>query len=240
MVERNSLFYRVIPRELWEPSWRAWSFILLLVVSVGTFIEFPVKPFDGYTDPFYSPTVLVLPFVGLFRLTCYAYRKDYYRHIFSHPLSCLTPARNESKHRNGYSGEETALFKFNNLHRYFLYIGIAILPFFYYDFVRSLFIGGDFTVRLGSIILLVNAILVSLWTFSCHAFRHLTGGNVDCYSCTSAPKFRKGWFDRQSLLNGHHEAFAFISLAFIVGVDLYMRALSAGWPVDFTFLAMHL
>lgn len=238
MVEKTSGFFKVIPRELWEPNWRVWSFVLLLVAAVGTFIEFPVAPFNGYVDPFYSPTVLVLPFVGLFRLTCYAYRKDYYRHVFNHPRSCMTPARAESKHK-GYSGE-TNLFAISNLHRYFLYIGIAILPFFYYDFATSLFLSGDFVIRLGSIILLVNAILVSLWTFSCHAFRHLTGGNVDCYSCTSAPKFRKGFFNRQSILNGHHEAFAFLSLAFIVGVDLYMRALSAGWHIDFTLLSLHL
>ncbi len=238
MVERNTGIYRVIPRELWEPNWRVWTFILMLVISAGTLAEFPVSPYKGYIDPFYSPTLLVLPFVGLFRLTCYAYRKDYYRHVFDHPRSCLTPARAESGHK-GYSGE-TTLFKLNNLHRYFLYVGIAIIPFFYYDFATSLVQGGDFVFRLGSIMLLLNAIFISLWTFSCHAFRHLTGGNVDCYSCTSSPKFRKGFFNGQSRLNEHHEIFAFLSLAFIVGVDLYLRALTAGWHLDVTFFSFHL
>ncbi len=238
MVERNTGIYRIIPRELWEPNWRVWTFVIMLILSAGTLAEFPVSPFKGYIDPFYSPTIIVLPFVGLFRLTCYAYRKDYYRHVFDHPRSCLTPARAESAHK-GYSGE-TTLFAFNNFHRYFLYVGIAIIPFFYYDFATSLLQGGDFMLRIGSILLLLNAIFISLWTFSCHAFRHLTGGNVDCYSCTSSPGFRKGFYDGQSRLNRHHELFAFLSLAFIVGVDLYLRALSAGWPLDFTFFSFHL
>ncbi len=219
--------------ELFEPNWRLWSFIFILIFSLGALFMFPVKEFSGYIDPFYSPTILVVPVAGLFRLTCYAYRKDYYRHIFNHPQSCVV--REDSSSR-GYSGE-TTLFAFNNLHRYLLYAGIALLPFFYYDFYVSLTYSGNFVLRFGSLLLLTNALLLTLWTFSCHAFRHIfAGGNVKCFDCALQPTGRKRFFNAQSMLNKYHEEFAFISLIVIILVDLYLRALLAGFPVDFTIL----
>lgn len=222
---------KTIP-ELFEPNWRLWSFIGMLVFSIAALFVFPVKEYKGLIDPFYSPTVLVVPIAGLFRLTCYAYRKDYYRHIFNHPLSCAADERLEKSGR-GYSGE-TTLFAFNNLHRYLLYAGIALLPFFYYDFYVSVTYLGGFILRFGSLLILLNALLLTLWVFSCHAFRHVfAGGNVRCYDCTLNPGIRKGFFNVQSLLNKRHEEWAFISLIVIVLVDLYLRALIAGWPIDF-------
>ena len=102
---------------------------------------FPLLQVNGYIDPFYSPTVLIVPLPGAFRLTCYAYRKDYHRHLFRHPLGCSNPNRTET-HEQPYTGERSALFQVENLHRYFLYAGIAILPFFYYDFYHSLSYAG--------------------------------------------------------------------------------------------------
>jgi hypothetical protein len=227
---------RTIP-ELFEPNWRLWSFIVILVFSIAALFIFPVKEYKGLIDPFYSPTILVVPIAGLFRLTCYAYRKDYYRHIFNHPQSCATNERADDKNR-GYSGE-TSLFSFNNLHRYLLYAGIALLPFFYYDFYVSVTYFGGFLLRFASLLILLNAVLLTLWVFSCHAFRHVfAGGNVKCYDCGLNPAARKGFFNAQSMLNRHHEEWAFISLVVIVLVDLYLRALVAGFPVDFTILRL--
>ena len=154
-------------------------------LAVGSYalITYPVGVIHGYIDPFYSPTVLIVPIPGLFRLTCYAYRKDYHRHLFHHPLSCDDPERDDKVNRK-YTGEKNAVFLFENLHRYFLYAGILLLPFFYYDFYRSLIYMDS--LRLGSLILLANALTLTGWTLSCHAFRHLIGGNIDCYKlCTS-------------------------------------------------------
>ncbi len=221
--------------ELFELNWRLWGFVLILVLSAGALYLYPVPVFDGLVDPFYSPTVLVLPFIALFRLSCYAYRKDYYRHVFDHPQNCLNPGRQDSPKRK-YSGE-TGFFVLNNLHRYFFYIGFALLPFFYYDFAYSMFYtSGYFIFSLGSIIILVNALLLTLWTISCHAFRHLIGGYTDCYSCYAHGGARKKLYNGQSRLNVFHEQFAFISLLFVVAVDLYIRALIAGWPVGLTLL----
>jgi hypothetical protein len=225
----------LFPYELIEPNWRLWSFIIILSAGFWALITYPVTQFSGYIDPFYSPTILIVPLPGLFRLTCYAYRKDYHRHLFHHPLGCNNASRGEN-HRFGYTGERNALFQFENLHRYFLYAGIAILPFFYYDFYHSLTYSGSIVLRLGSFVLLANALLLTSWTFSCHAFRHLIGGNIDCYSCVYGGQTRKSIYDIQSWWNSHHEALAWISLLTIFFADLYLRALQAGLPVDFRII----
>jgi hypothetical protein len=230
-MSRKYLF----PYELFELNWRFWSFIVLLGLGSWALVTFPVSQIVGYIDPFYSPTVLIVPIPGLFRLTCYAYRKDYHRHLFHHPLGCSGDARGET-HRFDYTGERNALFQFENLHRYFLYAGIAILPFFYFDFYHSLVYTGGFALRLGSFVLLANALMLTAWTLSCHAFRHVIGGNIDCYTCVTGGQFRKSLFDVQSWWNSHHEALAWISLLTIFFADLYLRALSAGLPLDIRLL----
>ncbi|MDA4127949.1 MAG: succinate dehydrogenase [Thaumarchaeota archaeon] len=221
----------LFPYEFLEVNWRLWSFIAILTAGFGALITFPVAEISGYIDPFYSPTVLIVPLPGLFRLTCYAYRKDYHRHIFHHPLGCVNVERGEV-HSQPYTGEVNGLFQLENLHRYFLYAGILILPFFYFDFLHSLTFAGGLTFRIGSLVLLANAVALTSWTFSCHAFRHLVGGNIDCYSCVTAGAARKSLFDAQSWWNSHHEALAWISLLTIFFADLYLRAVSAGLPVD--------
>lgn len=222
---------RFIPVEFTEHNLRFYSFVLLLVVGIGGLMLFPMHEFKGYIDPFYSPTILILPLVGLYRLTCYAYRKDYNRHVFKHPLACPAYGRMDYRPRE-YTGETSTIFKVENLHRYFLYSAIAILPFFYYDLVLSLMYSGGIILRIGSIVLAVNAVLITLYVFSCHSLRSLIGGRKDCFSCMANASGRKKFYDVQSGLNAHHEQIAWASLVFIVFTDLYMRALSAGIPLD--------
>ena len=226
---------KYIPNEFLEFNPRLYAFIALIVVAILGFFIFPVKELNGYIDPFYSPTILLLPFVGLYRLTCYAYRKDYNRHIFKHPAACIVADRMDSKAR-AYTGETSSVFKVENLHRYFLYVAIIILPFFYYDFYVSLTYAGVLILRLGSVLLLVNAILLTLYVFSCHSLRSLIGGRNDCFSCMKAGTLRKKVYDKQSWINAHHEALAWVSLLFIIFLDLYLRGLAAGMPIDFTLM----
>jgi hypothetical protein len=232
-IDLKSLF----PYELLEPNWRLWSFIGILAVGFWALLEFPLASFSGYIDPFYSPTILIVPLPGAFRLTCYAYRKDYHRHIFKHPLGCAAADRGDKPTRT-YTGERNAIFQLENFHRYFLYAGIAILPFFYYDFYYSLTYSGSFVLRVGSLILLANALLLTAWTASCHAFRHVIGGNIDCYSCVRAGGLRKSVYDRQSWLNAHHETLAWVSLLTIIFADLYLRGVASGLPIDATILRL--
>jgi hypothetical protein len=222
----------LFPYELIEINWRFWSFLVILAAGFGALIMFPLLQVNGYIDPFYSPTVLIVPLPGAFRLTCYAYRKDYHRHIFRHPLGCRNPDRAET-HKQPYTGERNAIFQLENFHRYFLYAGIAILPFFYYDFYHSLIYSGVFVLRLGSLVLLANALMLTAWTLSCHAFRHLIGGNIDCYSCVYGGGARRSVWSIQSWWNSHHEQLAWVSLFTIIFADLYLRAVQAGLPVDF-------
>lgn len=229
--DRRLLF----PYELLEPNWRLWSFIAVLALGFWALTAFPVAEFARYIDPFYSPTILIVPLPGAFRLTCYAYRKDYHRHIFNHPLGCANADRGESTSRR-YTGERNALFQLENFHRYFLYAGLAILPFFYYDFLYSLAFSGGLALRIGSIILLVNALTLTAWTVSCHSFRHILGGNINCFSCVAAGGLRKEVYDKQSWLNKRHEALAWISLLTIFFADLYLRGVAAGLPIDATLL----
>jgi hypothetical protein len=225
----------LFPYELLEPNWRLWTFIGILAVGFWALTAFPVAQFAGYIDPFYSPTILIVPLPGAFRLTCYAYRKDYHRHLFRHPLGCANPDRGEAGGRK-YTGETNAVFQLENFHRYFLYAGLAILPFFYYDFYQSIVYSGAAVLRLGSLVLLSNALLLTGWTLSCHSFRHIIGGNIDCYSCVAAGGIRREVYDKQSWLNSRHEALAWISLLTIIFADLYLRGLSAGLPLDPTLL----
>ncbi len=117
-----------------------------------------------------------------------------------------------------------------------MYAGIAILPFFYYDFFHSLLFTVSFALRVGSVVLLANALLLTAWTLSCHALRHVLGGNIDCFSCVAAGGLRKNVYDKQSWLNTHHEALAWISLLTIFFADLYLRGVAAGLPLDTTLL----
>lgn len=235
LIKNSDPSLTLFPPEFKEFNWRLWAFVFIIILAGGALFLYPVGIYKGYVDPFYSPTVLVIPVVALFRISCYAYRKDYYRHVFRHPLACIDGIRFDDN-RKGYSGEKT-FFGLNNYHRYFLYAGIALLPFFYYDFYVSLtYIPGEFILRLGSLLIIINAIFLTLWTLSCHAFRHLTGGHVDCFSCKAAGNARKKFFNGQSALNRYHEQFAFISLIIVIGVDLYIRGLMAGLPLDFTLL----
>ncbi len=237
-MQKSALRRYLVPYELFEPNWRLWTFIAILVVGAWAVVTFPVNEFSGYIDPFYSPTILILPLPGAFRLTCYAYRKDYHRHLFHHPLGCQARSREESEKRK-YTGERNAIFQLENLHRYFLYAGLAILPFFFYDVYHSMTFSGGFVLRLGTLVLLANALTLTAWALSCHALRHLIGGNIDCYSCVAAGRVRKSLFNFQSWWNSHHESLAWISLLTFFFTDLYLRGLSAGLNLDFTFLSIH-
>ncbi len=133
--------------------------------------------------------MLILWMPGGFRLTCYYYRKAYYRAFFLDPPACAV-----GEPRNQYAGE-TRLLLFQNIHRYFLYVALVFIVILGYDAIHS-FIwptadgGHTFGVSVGSLVLTTAAILLALYTFSCHSLRHLVGGNVDCFSCVRGGQAR--------------------------------------------------
>ncbi len=167
-----------------------------------------------------------------FRATCYYYRKAYFRAFFWDPPACSSKAQQrEPRNPENYRGE-TALFVFNNIHRYFLYGSLIVVVFLWYEAFISFLPGGSFGVTLGSLILLVNIILVSAYTFSCHSLRHLIGGNVDCYSCVTGGNARRKAYNWLSVLNRQHALWAWLSLFSLLIADVYIRLILAGVITD--------
>jgi hypothetical protein len=78
-------------------------------------------------------------------------------------------------------------------------------------------------------------VLVSAYTFSCHSLRHLIGGAVNCFSCSSAAKTRYLLWRIVSKLNERHALWFWTSLLTVASSDLYVRFVSAGIIRDFRF-----
>ena len=221
-----------------------------------------VEGFGGYLSPFYSPLIFINPIANgaapmdhswfgswpewwpnlipaspaililagplSFRMTCYYYRKFYYRAYFMSPPGCSVRGIRNKKYKG-----ETALLIFQNLHRLTLYIAIGIIFILSYDAILSFFQGGKFGVGVGSIILTINPILLIGYTFGCHAFRHLIGGQKDCFTCPNGkPTFRYRVWKRSSWLNGHHMMWAWISMIWVAFTDIYVRMVSSGYWID--------
>ena len=177
-----------------------------------------------------SPSLLILAVPGIFRFTCYYYRKAYYRAFSGTPPACAVGAL-PRKRKKGYKGE-TGLMVVQNIHRYTMYFASIYVIVFFYDAYLSFFRGGEFGVGLGSILLLGNPILLASYMYGCHSIRHLIGGSRDCYSCGLGGNIAHkngmivGWFNRR------HELFAWLSLVWIMVADLYIRMVSTGYIND--------
>ena len=151
----------------------------------------PLSEHANYLSPFFSPllwkTGPVTPALWVlwaplgFRATCYYYRKSYYRSFFWDPPAC---AIGELRHR-GYRGETRLPMVLNNLHRFFWYPAAIVVVFLWVDAFASFDDNGHLYLGLGTLILLVNAVLLSGYSLGCHAFRHTAGGGLDCFSCSA-------------------------------------------------------
>jgi hypothetical protein len=208
---------------------------------------------DPYLSPFYSPclsthcahadfalfnwplspAILILWAPAGFRLTCYYYRKAYYRSFWFSPPACAV--------RDGhkvYTGETRFPLLFQNLHRYFFYFATVVVLFLWWDAFRAFFFSvpgshaHTFGMGVGTLVLLANAALLSLYSFSCHSCRHLCGGGVDVLS--RSPTRLKLWRGL-TRLNEHHMLYAWVSLVGVMLADLYVRLLSMGYISDLRF-----
>ncbi|MCK5443620.1 MAG: hypothetical protein KAJ23_17175 [Maribacter sp.] len=177
-----------------------------------------------------SPSLLILAVPGIFRFTCYYYRKAYYRAFTGTPPACAVGAL-PRKRKSGYKGE-TGLMLVQNIHRITMYFALMYIIVFFYDAYLSFFRAGELGLGVGSILLLGNPILLTCYTFGCHSIRHLVSGSRDCYSCSMNGKIAHkngkivGW------LNQRHELFAWLSLIWIVVADFYIRMVSMGYITD--------
>ncbi len=181
--------------------------------------------------PFFptSPAWLILAGPLTFRATCYYYRKFYYRAYFFTPPACAVNALPRTEYRG-----ETFLLIFQNLHRYTLYVAIAYIFVLSYDAGVAFFRHGQFGVGVGSLVLLLNPILLATYAFGCHSFRHLVGGQLNCFSCDAASTTRYGVWQKVTWLNERHMLFAWISLIWVAFCDIYIRMVSMGYIHDFS------
>ena len=235
-----------------------WVELLPVVILLGGFgLYATLRAFEGkfyqwgpYLSPFYSPLIdqghrwwkfspalLILAGPLGFRTTCYYYRKAYYRAFFLDPPAC---AVSESGKRN-YKGETAFPFILQNIHRYFLYLAILFILFLWHDAYQAFFFIGrlrvpEFGIGLGSLIMLANVVLLSLYTLSCHSLRHLAGGKLDCFSCTSFGPPRHTAWSWLSILNERHMLFAWASLISVGFTDFYIRMLASGAFKDIRIL----
>ncbi|HZI79073.1 MAG TPA: hypothetical protein VFD69_06150 [Vicinamibacterales bacterium] len=182
----------------------------------------------------FSPALLILPFPGLFRFTCYYYRGAYYKAFWSDPVSCSVGEPRGTRYR----GERWFPLVLQNVHRYFAYIAVLFLFVLTYDVWLALWFpteggGKEFGIGFGTIVLAVNVVLLTSYTLGCHSIRHLAGGVKDeiskspvrqaCYNCSSA-------------LNYKHQLFAYTSLFSVAGADVYVRLCSMGILHDWRIL----
>ncbi len=184
-----------------------------------------------------SPALLILWAPGGFRVTCYYYRKAYYRAYFLDPPAC---AVGEAR-GHAYRGE-TRLFLFQNLHRYFLYLALVFLVVLAIDVVHACIwptadgSSHTFGLSVATLVLAANVTLLSLYTFSCHSLRHLVGGNVDCFSCVALGNVRQQAWTWASALNKHHMLFAWLSLFSVGFADFYVWMVASGRIADVRLL----
>lgn len=179
-----------------------------------------------------SPAVLIMWVILGFRATCYYYRKAYYRAFFFDPPACAV-----GEHRSHrYRGETAFPFILQNLHRYFLYLSVVVLAFLWYDTAHAFFFDDGFGIGVGTLVLLVNVVLLSGYLLGCHSLRHLVGGNVDCFSCARYGGARHRFWRGASIFNRAHMPWAWTSLVFVCLADLYVRLVAMGVIVDWRIL----
>jgi len=175
-----------------------------------------------------SPAFLILAFPLSFRFTCYYYRKAYYRAFTGTPPACAVGA---VPRKSKYVGE-TGLMTIQNLHRYAMYFTVPFIFILSYDGIMSFFRDGVFGVGVGSIVLMINPILLGMYVFGCHSFRHLIGGKRDCFSCDTRAKIAHGNWKWVTKLNENHQLMAWLSLIWVGGADIYVRMVSMGVITD--------
>jgi hypothetical protein len=204
-------------------------------------------PKEHYLSPFYSPCVtasctphsrdfgtwfghfpslipfaiVTLPFLLGFRLTCYYYRRAYYRAFWLSPPACAV-AEPHAK----YTGETRFPLILQNLHRYFFLAAGVISIVNTWDVIRAFQPEGHtFGFGLGTLVMLANVILLWAYTLSCHSCRHITGGRLRNFS---QHPLRYQWWTLVSKLNAKHMQLAWITLGTLLVTDAYIALVSSG------------
>jgi hypothetical protein len=189
-----------------------------------------------------TPAFLVLWAPGGFRFTCYYYRGAYYKAFWADPISCAV-----GEPRKTYWGERKFPLILQNIHRYFFYLAALFIVILTYDALVAMWFPPEgmtyaaaheahqlqFGLGVGTLVLIINPILLGAYTFGCHSFRHIIGGHKDCVS--KAPVGKKA-YDCVSCLNRRHMLFAWLSLFWVGFTDFYVRMCAMGYWTDLHFV----
>jgi hypothetical protein len=182
------------------------------------------QPFGSWWA--FSPSLIILLFPLGFRLTCYYYRKAYYRAFWQSPPACAVAEPHKT-----YTGETRQPLILQNAHRWFFYAGLVFNVILTYDAILG-FKNADGEwghMQVGTLVLLANATFLWLYSLSCHTCRHTIGGRLKHFS--KHPVRYKLW-TKVSVLNHHHPKFAWISLIGVALADFYVRSVSTGFITD--------
>jgi len=238
------------------------------VVFSGFVVFATVRAFMGrdyfaepYLSPFYSPclgdcvdgasdfgqpfswwplsaALIILIFPLGFRMTCYYYRKAYYRAFWLSPPACAV-----AEPHSAYSGETRFPLLMQNVHRYFWYAAVLVGLILTFDVVLAFrpmpdeyAIGdGDTSgihMGLGTLLMAANVALIWLYTLSCHSCRHIVGGRLRHFSKHPVRYRLWTWVSK---LNAHHPKYAWYSLFSVALVDFYIYLLATDVIDDLRF-----
>jgi hypothetical protein len=225
--------------------------VLVLFIAYSTFRAFQNAHYfsEPYISPFYSPclttacegntfpklwtgpswispAIYILIFPLGFRLTCYYYRKAYYRSFWLSPPACAV-----AEPHKRYTGETRLPLLGQNVHRYFFYFALIFNVILTYDAVLAFRdpSGAWGHMGLGTVVLVVNALLLWLYSMSCHSCRHIVGGRLNNFS---KHPIRYRFWGVVSKLNGRHMQLAWVSLFGVALTDLYVYLLASGVFAD--------
>jgi hypothetical protein len=256
---RAQISERTFRKDPWWRAPRITAVLLTIWVTYATVHVFTGHWYyvakDNYLTPFFSPCIsgecvpgssslghwlpaippiipyalISLPFVLGFRLSCYYYRRAYYRAFWRSPAACAV----REPHAK-YTGETRFPLIMQNLHRYFFYMVILISILNTYDAVEAFHPQkGGFGFGLGSLILVANVVLLWGYSLSCHTCRHITGGRLKNFS--KHPVRYWAW-TKISWLNARHMQLAWITLGTLMLADLYILLVASGAFPDPRFI----
>ena len=240
-------------RTLRQDRWWLYP-LATFTVFVSFIVYSSVRAFMGrdyfaepYLSPFYSPclgdcvegasdfgqpfgwfplsaALLILVFPLGFRLTCYYYRKAYYRSFWLSPPACGV-AEPHAK----YTGETKFPLILQNIHRYFWYATLVVALILTWDVVLAFGPApgesDGIHMGLGTLLMLVNVVFIWLYQLSCHSCRHIVGGRLRHFSKHPVRYRLWTWV---SVLNRRHANYAWLSLFSVALVDLYIYLLASG------------
>ena len=183
----------------------------------------------------FSPAFLIMWIPAGFRFTCYYYRGAYYKAFWLDPVNCAV-----GEPRKTYLGERYFPLILQNVHRYFLYLALLFILILGHDAWKAMWFAdatgtSHFGIAIGTLVLVVNVILLAGYTFGCHSLRHLVGGFLDAKSKASACA---SCYNAVTCLNQRHMLWAWMSLFWVGFTDVYIRLCAMSIWHDFRFFTL--